>query len=83
MESKLQARANRQHPLPRVSCEHVVQGYSTVAQIIRDGVLLSVCSQCWTSDEKRLSYDGQPRNALERAAEKWIGNRLINEDDLK
>lgn len=60
IEPKLQARTRRRHPLPRLSCEHVGQGYLTVAQIIRDGVLLSVCSQCWTrQDLLKVTMDGK------------------------
>lgn len=59
IEPKLQARVHRR-PLPRLSCEHVGQGYLTVAQIIRDGVMLSVCSQCWTrQDLLRVTADGK------------------------
>ena len=60
IEPKLQARARRQHPLPRLSCEHVVAGDVTVARIIRDGVMLSVCSQCWTrQDLLKVTADGK------------------------
>lgn len=60
ISSKLQTRARRQHPLPRLSCEHVVEGYSIAAQIIRDGVMLSVCRQCWTrADLLKVTMDGR------------------------
>lgn len=60
IEPKLQARARRNHPLPRVSCEHVISGGPTVARIIRDGVMLSVCRQCWTSrDLLKVTADGK------------------------
>lgn len=60
IEPKLQARARRNHPLPRLSCEHVIAGYSVAAQIIRDGVMLSVCSQCWTrQDLLKVTMDGK------------------------
>lgn len=61
IEPKLQARARRrQQPLPRLSCEHVIAGTLTAARIIRDGVLLSVCNQCWTrQDLLRVTMDGK------------------------
>lgn len=60
IEPKLQARARRQHPLPRLSCEHVIAGTLTAARIIRDGVLLSVCPQCWTTRHLlRVTMDGK------------------------
>lgn len=60
IESKLRHRAQRQHPLPRYQCEHVTQGSVTVARILRDGAMLSVCSQCWTKqDLLKLTVDGK------------------------
>ena len=51
IEPKLPARARRQRPLPRLSCEHVIAGALTVERIIRDGVMLSVCRECWTKQD--------------------------------
>lgn len=60
IESKLQTRANRNRPLPRLNCEHVVAGCLTAAQIVRDGVMLSVCRECWTKqDLLRVTVDGK------------------------
>lgn len=75
IEPKLQARARRNHPLPRLSCEHVVEGYSVAAQIIRDGVMLSVCRGCWTrQDLLKVAVDGKLIAPTGETA--WSSNRM-------
>lgn len=47
IESKLQARALRQRPLPRVRCEHIEQGFMVAARIVHEDVMIEVCRNCY------------------------------------
>lgn len=61
IEPKLQARARRQHPLPRAKCEHVAADIATHrTRIIREGLVIDVCNQCWTrQDLLKVTADGK------------------------
>lgn len=60
IEPKLQARAGRNHPLPRLSCEHVEQGFMVAARIIREEVMIEVCRNCYARQHLlELTDDGK------------------------
>lgn len=61
IEPKLQARARRQRPLPRAKCEHIAADIATHrTRIIRDGLVIDVCDQCWTKREfLQVTTDGK------------------------
>lgn len=60
IEPKLQARTRRNHPLPRLSCEHVQQGFMVAARVIREDVMIEVCRNCYTRQHLlKTTVDGK------------------------
>lgn len=60
IKEKLRAHQQRNHPLPRYRCEHVEQGFMVTARIIRDGVMIEVCRNCYArQDLMKVTMDGK------------------------
>lgn len=76
IETKLQARAQHQRPLPRAKCEHVAAGVAEHrTRIIREGLVIDVCDQCWTrQDLLKVTVDGKLVAPADETA--WTNNRM-------